>query len=607
MFSPEWIWCLLLALYGSAWSLNISKYDGKTIICSQGLSDCTIKNVLFQANSTVDIQKLQPDFKLCCEKETLCTLCLDIEMELYIPLDKDLEDEDQSGGDEDDKETMNEKTSVTVCYAVAMSLSACKKVEFTVNYTALAQHNLAKVSMVITESDGVSFGSQIFILTNPVQILQAPSLDQVCSQDRWKHLTECQVPTINIILNEQTNRMELHFEGENRTLPSLCVQYELEGCCRKLDQISIPLDSVASCICLQAWYDPSLRRTLQCPFKGKEPPRYLQENMRKNVSVNVSLSKMSDGNTMLVWNLSAPCRLEGEVQLFYKRQCNEIKNMQQLSNGTWKQNIKGLWEREGAFENINERFSQCVMVKINEMKFGPFCANDSGRWRWSLLVVGVMLLVCLTVLMIYFLHDFVKKWVWSWHHGGFVKIGIKGHVVLLSPPDEDVDVSESVNQLGSLLCSQGFSVSVDQWSRKDQCSQGPLLWLYSQLQKLDNMGGRVVLVLTQKTCERTEEWTQLNRDGEVENPQQLKSPYSDLFSASLFLIHEHKQLGRAAEIFVLVNFDSNQQHRSNKSLPELLRGLPLFHLPSQTRSLLAELTVAETKMSPSRRTRIGWR
>lgn len=32
----------------------------------------------------------------------------------------------------------------------------------------------------------------------------------------------------------------------------------------------------------------------------------------------------------------------------------------------------------------------------------------AGRWRWSLLVVGLMLLVFLTVLAFYFLHDVVK-------------------------------------------------------------------------------------------------------------------------------------------------------------------------------------------------------
>lgn len=38
-----------------------------------------------------------------------------------------------------------------------------------------------------------------------------------------------------------------------------------------------------------------------------------------------------------------------------------------------------------------------------------FVVLAAGRWRWSLLVVAVMLLVCLTALIFYLLHDFVKS------------------------------------------------------------------------------------------------------------------------------------------------------------------------------------------------------
>lgn len=142
---------------------------------------------------------------------------------------------------------------------------------------------------------------------------------------------------------------------------------------------------------LQAWYETgqTSRRALKCPFKGKgqnflsqqhisnvlyklkskwsvhfytsescwnffvclfvsEFPHYLQPNMWRNVSVNVSQSKMRDGNAMLLWSLSAPCRLEGMVQLCYKSNCKEIIAMQQLSEGKlrkWKQNSKGVWVR----------------------------------------------------------------------------------------------------------------------------------------------------------------------------------------------------------------------------------------------------------------------
>lgn len=129
-------------------------------------------------------------------------------------------------------------------------------------------------------------------------------------------------------------------------------------------------------------------------------------------------------------------------------------------------------------------FYPLVQVKVvgRDSVLGPYCNSESnfccnymwsiiesdliidgllapvvaGRWRWSLLIVGVMLLLGLTVLMSYLL-DFVKgnfallksmmmelvvskhpnvqsdclmnqvcfryfaEWVWSWYHGGFVK------------------------------------------------------------------------------------------------------------------------------------------------------------------------------------------
>lgn len=38
-----------------------------------------------------------------------------------------------------------------------------------------------------------------------------------------------------------------------------------------------------------------------------------------------------------------------------------------------------------------------------------FVLLAADRWHWSVLVVGVMVLVCLTVLLFYLLHDFVKS------------------------------------------------------------------------------------------------------------------------------------------------------------------------------------------------------
>ncbi|KAM7402155.1 hypothetical protein PAMP_017420 [Pampus punctatissimus] len=480
-------------------------------------------------------------------------------------------------------------------------MPTCKKVEFKVNHTALTRSNLAKMSMVINKPVGVSFSSQVFVYYSKppnlvTQEVVVPSLDEVCSQGL--HIEECNVPRLRSVINNDMNRVELQFSGKNMSLPSVCAQYEQNGRCQVLNRMTIPLYSVTPCMCLQAWHDKRPWRSLSCPFAG-----LFQENIWRNVSVSVGQGQMSDNGTMLLWNLSAPCSLEGEVWPcrwtagLTEDTCSEMKGFrQQLANGTWRQNIKGHWENTGVFEDINLRLSPCVMMKVKGKGplLGPFCHDNifaAFRWRWSLLVVAVMMLVCLTILLFYLLHGFVKKWVWSWHHGGFVKIGRKVHVVLLSPPDVDNGVSESVCGLGSLLRDRGFSVSVDQWCRKEQCTLGPLPWVHSQMLEL-NMGGRMVLVLTHKALERAEEWTQQHKEVDNALPQ-LCSPYSDVFTASLSLIQAHKLLGRAGECFLLVRFDSfdEQPPSSNKRLPELLQGLPLYQLPSQTQALLSELTV----------------
>ncbi|XP_047203838.1 uncharacterized protein LOC124856923 [Girardinichthys multiradiatus] len=621
MFFPKWpLWCIFFSLCLSACGLEFIDYGSDAVICPQVFSDCTIENGLYNPEDIVDVQ-LEASFKLCCKPTRDCALCLVIETEVSISTDKEVEEDSHSGtGGEDDEDKRNEKSSMTVCYQHAAStLPICKKVEFTVNYTTLAHQNRNQVSMVIT--DVFHFSSQISVYPSKFNYqtkkLVAPSEEKVCSQELLqKYIPMCPVLTFSINPVYKENHIELQIVGNNKTHPSLCVKYEEKGHCRRLAQTTIPLYSVAPCMCIEGWDDddPRSQRSQICPFDKAGLPLNLQHFMWKNVSVNVSLSKMSDGSTALLWNLTAPCRLDGEVSLCHKASiCKGKNNHTQKFVGVskWKQNSKGLWERQGVYENIDERISQCVMMKISgaHQEFGPFCAVDTGRWHWTLLLVGVMLLVCLTVLMIYFLHDYVKKWAWSWRHGGFIKIGKKGHVLLLSPPDVDEAVSELVCQLGSQLCSQGFSVSVDQWCRKDQCTMGPLPWLYSQLQKLDNMGGRVLLVLTQKAIEKTEEWTLSNKGGEVRDQQQIRTPYSDLFTTSLFIIQTRKELGTAAERFILVKVDSHQKqsHSGDRRLPEVLQGLPLFLLPSQGQSLTAELTVIETDMGSREKTRTGWR
>lgn len=62
-------------------------------------------------NDSVDVLKLTPEFKLCCNDKAPCRLCLVIDAEIKIRAKNDQEDEDHSGVDEEDymEETRNPK------------------------------------------------------------------------------------------------------------------------------------------------------------------------------------------------------------------------------------------------------------------------------------------------------------------------------------------------------------------------------------------------------------------------------------------------------------------------------------------------------------------
>ncbi|KAM3621131.1 uncharacterized protein V6R79_006440 [Siganus canaliculatus] len=587
-------------------ALEVSGYGSHEVICSQGLSDCTMKDetALAIADDGVDVQNWMAHFKLCCKEEAACVLCLVVDANISI---------EHRSTDVEDEETRNPNVSVTVCYRTGSTLPMCKKVEFTVNHSAVAQENQAKIHLVIPEPTSISFSSFVFVylLEQPHlgKKVTLPSLDEVCSQELHERIQECHVPRISSVINLELNQVELQFPDSFKSLPSVCVQYEDNGKCQTLNKTTVPLYSVAPCMCFQAWNEDHQRsrRSQSCPFINMT---FLQRNVWQNVSVSVSQG-LSGNLQILWWNVTAPCRLEGEVWPCTRgSSCREIDNFrQQLTKDSWKQNSKGHWVRTGDFEDINLQLSPCVMVKLRGMEhpLGPFCFNNTERLRWTLLVIGVMLLLCLSLLFFYLLHDFVKKCMRSWHKAGFVEIDIRRHVVLLSPPDMDHGVSESVCRLGSLLSNQGLSVCVDQWSRKEQCAQGPLLWLHSKLLEVKSQDGRIVVILTPKALERAQEWTSTCHLKEVvcikgrdEGFPQTGSPYSDVFMGSLLLIQAEEQQGRAGEHFLLVKFDSHPC--GDSKVPELLQGLPLFQLPSQTKAFMAELTEGRTSRGKNRRT-----
>lgn len=76
-------------------------------------------------------------------------------------------------------------------------------------------------------------------------------------------------------------------------------------------------------------------------------PDSLRGNVWQNVSVSMRLGQVNNAHSMLRWNLSAPCRLEGEVWLCHNElPCREVEGFrQQLATSTWRQNSQGQWVR----------------------------------------------------------------------------------------------------------------------------------------------------------------------------------------------------------------------------------------------------------------------
>ncbi|XP_020789783.2 uncharacterized protein il17rc [Boleophthalmus pectinirostris] len=609
MFTSGWIAGMILLIAPlSLSSLDIIKNDRK-VTCSQGLRDCTMMDGTGIDLNTVEVTNLKAQVKLCCRRDT-CALCL--LFQIKVDLNKPGEDEGHSGLEDDDsmEEEDNEaKTcSVTVCYKTPLGMSKCKKVEFIVNPAKPSHQSTAQISMTVTNAM-ISYENHLFIDSPDARVdvvnVNVPSLKDVCSSNISIYVQECNAPKMTFFTNKSVNQVELSFIGNDSSLTEVCIQNEINGTCKRWDRKPIPLESVTPCTCFQAWKgDGQTMRSRSCPFKYNTT---LSKHIWKNVSLSVQKG-FYNSNLSLLWNVSAPCRLEGKLWLCEitpgSTSCKEMKGFRKpVGNDFWTQNSEGFWEKTGIFDEINLKNELCVMLKIKGMQseMGPFCCISVSvdRWRWSLFAVALMLLFSLTLLVTFCLRNFVKKSViWSWRHGGLVKIH-KAHVLVLSPPDSSGEVSSAVCNLGSLLCSNGFSVTVDQWSRRGQLSSGPLPWAHCQLLSMDRTCERVLLVLTPRAVDRAQNWS--CQDSPISDHQE-ESPYSDVFRASLLAIEAYKNQGRARERFVLVTFDSQWTEAKifNNKLPEILQGLPLFHFPSQTKELLADLCVVRAQKQAKR-------
>ncbi|XP_024268453.1 uncharacterized protein il17rc isoform X1 [Oncorhynchus tshawytscha] len=608
----EWSLAILLSiqLLVLASELEMIDYESQHVTYSKGLSNCTVK-----ACAGIPIQKCPVDVKglavqpvLCCRQDTACRPCLHIRLDIQ-PRD------DQTA------------SYVSVCYTVPqLIMPLCKKLEFTVIPAAPDEQASSKQAWLslLLESNALSFSSQVTVYAcNLHSTVILPSVDEVCSSASQGVVEECEVPSFSTLIDPERREVMLQVAKEEDSPYQLemCLQHEHNGMCRTWKEKSLPLHSVTPCMCFQLWWDKGderSRRSRSCPFRNNT--ELFQRNLWENVSVSVVRGQMNSGGAMLSWNLTAPCRVEAEVWPCQrdagvdKDRCRELGDIRQhLSNDIWREIDRGHWLMPGVFEDVKPGLDLCVMVKVKgkNSELGPFCPIDSRwwHWRWGLVVLVTLMLVGLAGICLYFLHGKLKRWAWEWHQKECDQLPIRGHVVLLSPPDVDNSVSELVCELGSSLRARGLSVSVDLWSRAELCSLGPLPWLHSQLQPLDSQGGRALLVLTQAAWKKAEDWGQqwdqhgqqrrdiaqgVEEEGEYKRLLQgLYSPYADVFSAALSCIKVDHQQGRAGKRFLLVHFEAHSAKllSSERGPPELFQGLPLFHLPSQGQELLVQLAI----------------
>lgn len=183
--------------------------------------------------------------------------------------------------------------------------------------------------------------------------------------------------------------------------------------------------------------------------------------------------------------------------------------------------------------------------------------------------------------------------------------------VLLYPPDGDPALPKLMNRLGSSLRTLGFTVSLDLWSQGELSALGPVPWLHSRLNQVKRHGGKVVLVLTQATWLRAEEWgaQSWEKNASLEKNKDVMdtvSPASsDVFTASLSCVLADHLQGRAGERFMLVQFESLPPKFPGgfRPLPELFCGLHVYSLPSQSLGFLTELAGAGPVSNASARRR----
>ncbi|XP_076859230.1 uncharacterized protein LOC143512594 isoform X3 [Brachyhypopomus gauderio] len=615
--------CLMLHLSPyliSAEMLEMVEYsNGNAVTCGKGLIDCTMKpgGTCINHGDSVYVSALTARVLLCHVRNDHWRPCLRIELNITA---EDLETSGVPGDGRAEPAT----ATVHVC-CDSPGVSRHRKLTFTL---PSPQDRTAQTWIsFLLELKAADLGSNVTILSSPAlkhitTEIMVPPINTVCSQ--FRTIALCNLPSVSVAVNQTAGVVQLHLDSDvNSKYRELqaCQKMEKDGRCFNLEWekiLVIPVSSVAPCLCFQIWWtlnriSNGLRKEF-CPFINSTVIPV------SNVSLSVveALTNDEAGTSDIValnWNITAPCRLEGELHLCKKTSevdttCHEMKDLRKTMLPQKWQTYNRHWQLQGEFTEVERHPSVCVQMKVKDMDvhFVPVCPFEGkevtrAHWSWPLLVFVV--LVSLTVLGAYTFQETLKGWVLRWLKVDDISRAVGGsQVVLLYPPDMDRGLAELVSGLASSLSNLGFSVSLDMWSRSELHALGPVPWLHSRLDRVQRHGGKVVLVLNQAAWARVEEWCSRighgpragrgrGQDAEAdEGPGHPAPPCSDVFSASLSCILADYLQGRAGERFVLAQFEARPAGSpggGSESLPELFRDLPLFSLPSQSLGFLTDL------------------
>ncbi|XP_016398074.1 interleukin-17 receptor C-like isoform X2 [Sinocyclocheilus rhinocerous] len=588
------------------------------LTCGQGIIHCEVKSggpTCIQDDEHVYVSSLDA-YIVQCQKQQTWSLCLKVLVNVTVtdadqPVtgdgSGDEEAEEMHGGaHQEDLDNMTSAFAVRVCYTYS-SQSHSSMLRFTVRSSAFDDSTTLQVWMsFVVNIPKAELGNFVLVhssYSNSNKRVILPSEEEACS--KGLDAIFCKAPKLHKKTDNVTGAMILYVanaDQERFQEFNACQKLDRKGPCVKVEwknashEFKISLSSVAPCLCFEIW-GQFLRREY-CPF--------LNETAVSGSSVSMSLAenKTRHKQPALVWSLSAPCRLEAQLWLCRKgsgldSRCHAVNSRSHVHtrlNDSWKETDHRHWQLEGEFLLVDRHPSLCMQVKVAGMDgyLGPVCPFEGERDHWSVPLVLCALLVCLSVLAAYAVQGTLKSCVFRWLKVDDVKPVAGGvEVLLVCPPNADCAVAELVCRQCSSLCAVGFSVSLDLWSRSEISALGPVPWLHSCLDRVQQCGGKAVLVLTQAACEWAEEWgcRVAQRKPEEERKRWVNRGVqsltcSEVFDASLSCILADYLLGRAGERFILVRFDGQSPA---KALPEFFRELPLFSLPSQSLDFIMEL------------------